>query len=749
MLAVAVCVLFVLILYTASTIVAAPRAVPADAATQERLSRPAPPSSWGAAEGQKAPGQQSLPTQTHEEHTPSEVPGRDVSPTIHTHDTPATPTAAAHGDAQAPIVSETALRRVRGAAMGTTESLPLEGCDATVQRDTAITGGLHQRAQALLASGGMWPSFGPATGGGEVFVKPRTSAARQHGQVQCAFGIARAQAGYDALYDLVVCTSPPQQHTVGAGDTLASIAAAHGISLSDLTMRNIELSRRTQGLRIGDHVLLNADDVSVTLTDNTGGKPLLGEDVHTYRYTDVRVTDVSPKSVSTAGGQVVTLRGAFVSLSGSGAGQAAPCPLRCRFGSSSTVAGYRVSQDEVRCIAPVLPTDALDAGPAAAGGVVARSVAVFVSTNGADFTTHRDARAGMVAYTRDVLCVHQLARDRSKRGRAAAEDGGAGAGQGPPVKVAVVSVPKAFVGPEGASGAGAVGRAQHAALKSWASLRPRVEILLASGDAGVAEAAAEHRALHLANVKVNDLGTPLLDSILREAVSATSADVLVLVNADILLFDDLLPVVQQAARAFDEFFIVGRRSNLNATLTAAAQQTTGAAARRRLRQLVHAVSPHNTRCALARLALRRGRRACDMCVSHAGGRWITSPCLAAFCSSSPWPLAGGWGLLRATGAVGRWRCRLLRLDVPGMTTGWCAMWWHAGYPSLTRRRCPSRISCVSRAPTRIPGVPFGPQVLSRTSRAHVWTPFVGARRTRAVLARPTGGGCRTPARLSV
>jgi hypothetical protein len=163
---------------------------------------------------------------------------------------------------------------------------------------------------------------------------------------------------------------------------------------------------------------------------------------------------------------------------------------------------------------------------------------------------------------------------------------------------------------------------------------------------------------------------------------------------------------------------------------------------------VHAVSPHNTRCALARLALRRGRRACDMCVSRAGGRWITSPCLAAFCSPSPWASAGGWGL-RATGAVGRWRCRLLRLDVPGMTTGWCAMWWHAGYPSLTRRRCPSRISCVSRATTRIPGVPFGPQVLSRTSRAHVWTPFVGARRTRAVLARPTGGGCRTPARLSV
>ena len=37
------------------------------------------------------------------------------------------------------------------------------------------------------------------------------------------------QGGYDSLYDVLVCTPPPQRLLVRAGDSLDAIAAAHGI----------------------------------------------------------------------------------------------------------------------------------------------------------------------------------------------------------------------------------------------------------------------------------------------------------------------------------------------------------------------------------------------------------------------------------------------------------------------------------------------------------------------------------------
>ena len=75
---------------------------------------------------------------------------------------------------------------------------------------------------------------------------------------------------------------------------------------------------------------------------------------------------------------------------------------------------------------------------------------------------------------------------------------------------------------------GAAGEAQHTALRSWRLLRPKVEILLASSDAGVMEAAALHGVRHLDKVSVNSLGTPLLSSILAEAEAASSAQVLLM-----------------------------------------------------------------------------------------------------------------------------------------------------------------------------------------------------------------------------
>jgi hypothetical protein len=44
------------------------------------------------------------------------------------------------------------------------------------------------------------------------------------------------QGGYDSLYDVLVCTPPPQRLLVRAGDSLDAIAAAHGIPVIYICM---------------------------------------------------------------------------------------------------------------------------------------------------------------------------------------------------------------------------------------------------------------------------------------------------------------------------------------------------------------------------------------------------------------------------------------------------------------------------------------------------------------------------------
>lgn len=162
--------------------------------------------------------------------------------------------------------------------------------------------------------------------------------------------------------------------------------------------------------------------------------------------------------------------------------------------------------------------------------------------------------------------------------------------------MAIISVPKPF--------RGAAGAAQHAALRSWTHLRPKVEILLASSDEGVQEAAALHGATHLP-VLCNQLGTPLLNSVLSSAEAASSAQVLLLVNADIILFDDVLEVIEEALGHMSEFLVVGRRSNMNVDLTGLAQKATSSDLLRSLRLVAHRDAPLHSRWALDYFGMTR------------------------------------------------------------------------------------------------------------------------------------------------
>lgn len=106
---------------------------------------------------------------------------------------------------------------------------------------------------------------------------------------------------------------------------------------------------------------------------------------------------------------------------------------------------------------------------------------------------------------------------------------------------------------------------QRNALASWLALGPEVEVLLLGDERGMDEAAAGFGVRHLPKVERNEAGTPLLDSIFRQAERAGAGPVYCYTNADILILPDLLPAVQRVMKGMDRFLIVGRRWDLDVT----------------------------------------------------------------------------------------------------------------------------------------------------------------------------------------
>jgi hypothetical protein len=114
----------------------------------------------------------------------------------------------------------------------------------------------------------------------------------------------------------------------------------------------------------------------------------------------------------------------------------------------------------------------------------------------------------------------------------------------------VLSVPKPFVG--------RIGEIQRRALASWIALGQDVQVLVLGDEDGVGEAAREAGAEHLPDLALNEYGTPRLDSALAAAGAAARQPLRCFVNADIVLYDDLLVATQAVAGGADRFLIVGQ-----------------------------------------------------------------------------------------------------------------------------------------------------------------------------------------------
>lgn len=123
------------------------------------------------------------------------------------------------------------------------------------------------------------------------------------------------------------------------------------------------------------------------------------------------------------------------------------------------------------------------------------------------------------------------------------------------IMLTFITTPKPFVGH--------VGDIQANAMRSWAALRPRCEIIILGDEAGSSEIAQEIGATHVPAIPRNRWGTPLLDGLLETSKRETRQEYLCYINADIIVTDEF-PDHARAIMAWRrKFLMVGRRTTID------------------------------------------------------------------------------------------------------------------------------------------------------------------------------------------
>lgn len=114
------------------------------------------------------------------------------------------------------------------------------------------------------------------------------------------------------------------------------------------------------------------------------------------------------------------------------------------------------------------------------------------------------------------------------------------------------TAPKPFIDPH-------IITIQRNALNSWKALDPEVEILVFGKDEGIAENTRELGIRHVPEVTCNPHGTPLISSMLALARKSSNSPFLGIINADILLFPDVLSAIRAVEGNFKKFLLAGQR----------------------------------------------------------------------------------------------------------------------------------------------------------------------------------------------
>jgi hypothetical protein len=113
------------------------------------------------------------------------------------------------------------------------------------------------------------------------------------------------------------------------------------------------------------------------------------------------------------------------------------------------------------------------------------------------------------------------------------------------------AAPKPFTDPH-------VATIQMNALSSWCRLAD-TDILLMGDEKGLDQAASRLGARVVKDIRKNDLGTPLISSMVDAARRYGSGDLLCLINADMIVTRDLVEAALKVTGHLDKFVVLGRR----------------------------------------------------------------------------------------------------------------------------------------------------------------------------------------------
>ncbi len=117
------------------------------------------------------------------------------------------------------------------------------------------------------------------------------------------------------------------------------------------------------------------------------------------------------------------------------------------------------------------------------------------------------------------------------------------------------TAPKAFTDPH-------TSLIQHNALRSWQALGESVAVVIVGNEEGIGEAAKTYGFSHRPDVRLNPLGTPLISSIFELGRQENDSPFLAYVNADIILYPELLEVIRNVASQAEQFLLIGQRWDL-------------------------------------------------------------------------------------------------------------------------------------------------------------------------------------------
>ncbi len=122
--------------------------------------------------------------------------------------------------------------------------------------------------------------------------------------------------------------------------------------------------------------------------------------------------------------------------------------------------------------------------------------------------------------------------------------------------VTIFSSPKPFLDPH-------IRIIQRNAICSWKALGEDVDVILIGDEPGLAETASEIGVDFEPDVARNDYGTPLVHSLFHQARQASESEILIYINADIILLPDILDVIEKIQKLEKDFLLVGRRWDLD------------------------------------------------------------------------------------------------------------------------------------------------------------------------------------------